>query len=103
VNNLPKVVTQKWNGRESNPQPCVKSLTITAPGHINTTLVGKNLRIFFGLSKTLYMKFENFQGLRKLITLSRSWKMDIDQGFLSKCGHRVVNKKTIKLLHSSDE
>jgi len=29
--------------------------------------------------------------------------MDIDQGFLSKCGHRVVNKKTIKLLHSSDE
>jgi len=103
VNNLPKVVTQKWNGRESNPQHPNHYSTRPHYTQHNTTLVGKNLRIFLGLSKTLYMKFKNFQGLRKLITLSRSWKMDIDQGFLSKCGHRVVNKKTIKLLHSSDE
>ena len=36
VNNLPKVVTWKWNGRESNPRPFVSranTLTITPPGH----------------------------------------------------------------------
>ena len=37
VNNLPKVVTWKWNGRESNPRPFVSranTLTIIPPGHI---------------------------------------------------------------------
>ena len=39
VNNLPKVVTWKWNGRESNPRPFVSranTLTITPPGHRET-------------------------------------------------------------------
>ena len=41
VNNLPKVVTWKWNGQESNPRPFVSranTLTITPPGHTHTSL-----------------------------------------------------------------
>jgi len=36
VNNLPKVVTRKWNGRKSNPRPFVlraNTVTITPAGH----------------------------------------------------------------------
>ena len=44
VNNLPKVVTWKWNGRESNPRPFVSranTLTIIPPGHTRKTALNQ--------------------------------------------------------------
>ena len=63
--NLPKVVTWKWNGRESNLRLFVSQAntpTITPPGHfINISQILCSKYIFASVNDTLQTSLQNVQ------------------------------------------